>query len=50
MMMMMTVRTTIENIPLKKADKRMALLLRVDGTSKNNDDTGDIYIMMQFCL
>ena len=27
MMMMMTVRTIVGNIPLKKADRRMALLL-----------------------
>ena len=41
MMMMMTVRTMIENILLKKADKRVARLLTVDGTFRNDDDTDD---------
>ena len=41
MMMMMTVRTMIGNILLKKADKSVSRLLMVDGTSKNNDDTDD---------
>ena len=49
MMMMMMVRKIIGNILLKKADKRVSRLLMVDGISKNNDDTDDIYIMMQ-CL
>ena len=41
MMMMMTVRTMIGNILLKKADKRVARLLTVDGTFRNDDDTDD---------